>query len=508
MKKFILIVAFTFSVHTSLSQESNLPVFVTDSLKKYIARGMAKWEIPGLSVAIVKDGEVVFMKGFGVTNIITSEPVDENTLFMIGSTTKTFTATAIVILQEEGKLDLDDKVQKWMPEFKLKNQLASKEVNISDILSHRIGFEANQGLFAFWNSNLSRAEIIQKMGLIDATYGFRTRFGYCNAAFLTAGELIHRIAGKSWEETVKEKILTPLNMNRTLVLSEDFKKVQNKASPYTLVDNVRTEISIINTDNLAPAVSISSSGRDMTAWLLAHLNNGKVGNEQAISNKAIQALRKPYTIIGMDIRNEQLTHFSLYGLGLRIEDRNGKLIYLHTGRVPGFASSWTIMPEENLGIVLLTNADYSPFLMNLRNEILDAFLGLPYQGYSEKSFRMLNQNKMTLKSGIDSLRNIVRLNNKPNLCLEDYSGTYTNEVYGKIEIKLEAGKLNMYFSHHPNLIGKLEHLKNDEFLCTYSDPTYGVAKIPFMIDNDMIKTLTLRVAAEFEPSPYIFVKEN
>ena len=212
MKKFILIVAFTFSVHTLLSQESKLPVFVTDSLKKYITRGMAKWEIPGLSVAIVKDGEVVFMKGFGVTNIITSEPVDENTLFMIGSTTKTFTATAIVILQEEGKLDLDDKVQKWMPEFKLKDPLANKEVNISDILSHRIGFEANQGLFAFWNSNLSRAEIIQKMGLINAPYGFRTRFGYCNAAFSQQESLYTELLVKAGKKQLRKKILTPLKM--------------------------------------------------------------------------------------------------------------------------------------------------------------------------------------------------------------------------------------------------------------------------------------------------------
>jgi hypothetical protein len=146
--------------------------------------------------------------------------------------------------------------------------------------------------------------------------------------------------------------------------------------------------------------------------------------------------------------------------------------------------------------------------MNLRNEILDAFFGLPYQGYNEKSFRMLNQNKMTLKSSIDSLRNIVRLNNKPNLPLRDYSGKYTNEVYGLIEIKLEDGRLNIYFSHHPDLIGKLEHIMNDEFLCTYSDPTYGVTEIPFMIDNDRIKTLTLCVTAAFEPSSYIFVKEN
>lgn len=508
MKKIVFLIASTFYCYTLIAQESKLPVFVTDSLENYITRGMAAWQIPGLSVAIVKDGGVVFIKGYGVTKTGSTEQVNENTLFMIGSNTKTFTATAITILQAEGKLKLDDKVQKWMPEFKLKDPLASREINISDLLSHRIGFETFQGDFTYWTSKLSRAEVIQKMGLIDAPYSFRTRFGYCNAAFLTAGELIPRITGKSWEETVKEKILLPLKMNQTLMLSEDLKTASNKALPHTIIDDELTQLPLFNSDNLAPAASMSSSARDMAIWLEAQLNNGKVDDNQVISKNAIQAIRRPYFILGLDSRNKQETHFYLYGLGLNINDRDGKLVYSNTGGVPGYLSSVMFIPEENLGIVVLTNTDQNYFFQNLTDEIRDAFLKLPYQNYSDMSLLSFNQYRIQSKGEIDSLKNLVKLNNKPSFSLESYIGVYINEVYGDIEIKLENNNLNIHFSNHPNLIGKLEHLQNDSFLCTYSNRGFGIVEVPFKIDNDKVIGLTLRVANVLEFTPYEFVKKN
>jgi CubicO group peptidase (beta-lactamase class C family) len=368
MKRLILLIVLIFYLYTLTAQENKLPVFVTDSLENYIARGMTKWKIPGLSVAIIKDGEVQFIKGFGVIRAGGKEPVNENTLFMIGSNTKAFTATTIAILQEEGKLTLNDKVKKWMPEFRLKDTLASNEIIIADLLSHRIGFETFQGDFTYWTSNLSRADVINKMALIHARYNFRTNWGYCNAAFLTAGELIPKITGKSWEETVKEKILTPLKMNRTLMLSPDLKRASNAAFPYTIVDEKLTEIPIPCIDNLAPAGSISSCAKDMAAWVMLHLYNGKINGIQVIPEKAIQAIRMPYTIMGIDPRDKQETHFYLYGLGLFINDRNGKLIYSHTGGVDGFVSSVMFIPEEKVGIVVLTNNDQNNFYQDLTYE--------------------------------------------------------------------------------------------------------------------------------------------
>ncbi len=508
MKKSVFLITFVFYLCTLTAQESKFPVFVTDSLENYITRGMTKWRIPGLSVAIVKDGKVLFIKGFGITRIGSKEPVDANTLFMIGSNTKAFTATTIAMLQEEGKLSLYDKVQKWMPEFKLKDSLASNEIIIADLMSHRIGFETFQGDFTYWTSNLSREEVIHKMSLINGLYGFRTKWGYCNAAFLTAGELIPRITGKSWEETVKEKILAPLKMNRTLMLSKELKRASNAAFPYTIVDDILTELPVPDIDNLAPAGSISSCAKDMATWLLVQLDEGKVDSIQVIPEKAIQAIRMPYSIRGIDPRDKQETHFYLYGLGLAINDRNGKLVYSHTGGVDGFLSSVMFIPEEKIGIVVLTNTDQNNFFQDLTNEICDAFLGLPYQDYSDKSLDIFKKNNNKSKVKIDSLRNVVKLFNKPSFSLENYTGTYTNEVYGDIAIKLEKNNLNIYFSHHPDLIGKLEYLKNEIFLCTYSNPEMGIVEIPFKVENDKISGLTLRVADFIEFTPYIFVKNK
>lgn len=508
MKKKILTLALLFYCFCADAQEKELPTFITDSLQSYITQGMKDWQIPALSVAIIKNDEIVFMKGFGVTKVNGSKPVDENTLFMIGSNTKAFTSTALSILQESGVLNLNDKVQKWMPEFSLKDTLASKEVNIVDLLSHRIGFETFQGDFTYWSSILSRAQVIQKMSLIEAPYSFRTRWGYCNAAYVTAGELIPRVINKTWEETVKDSILLPLKMNRTLMLAEELNNASNSAFPHTKIDNNLVEIPIANINNLAPAGSMSSSAKDMTNWLLAQVNNGKIDGEQILSATSIRAIRRPSSIRGVDPRDNKETHFYLYAMGLAINDRDGKLVYSHTGGVDGFLSSVMVIPEEKIGIVVLTNTDQNNFYQNLTDEIRDAFLGLPYQDYSKTSLEYFKQEKLEEAKRIDSLKKVVSLKSSPGLPLKKYSGKYFNEVYGEIEIKLEKNKLNIYFSNHPKLIGRLEHIKNDTYLCSYSNPTFGIVEIPFKIEKDKVTGLTLRVADFIEFTPYEFTKTN
>jgi len=507
MKKIFLLIVVTFFCISVDAQESKLPVFITDSLDNYITTAMAKWQIPGLSVAIVKDGKVALAKGYGVKKLGSKEPVDENTLFMIGSNTKAFTATTITILQEEGKINLNDKVQKWLPEFKLKDQFASNEIIIADLLSHRIGFGTFQGDFTYWTSNLSRAEVIGKMALVNPLYKFRTKYGYCNAAFLVAGEIIPQAIGVSWEETVKEKILKPLKMENTLMLSEDLEKASNKALPYTLVDNKLCELEIPHIDNLAPCGSMSSSASEMTHWLIAQLDTGKFDGNIVIPKNALLAIRNPYSIVRVNPRDKQQNHFSLYGLGLDISDYNGKMVYGHTGGVDGYLSSLMFIPEIKLGVVVLTNNDQNNLFGNLRDQIRDAFLDLPYKNLSDISFERFTKDVNEEKAKIDSLKKIISENNKPALPLEDYTGKYTSELYGDVEVRLEDNKLNIYFSHHPGLVGKLEHIEKDNYLCTYSNPSMGIKEIPFKIDDGEVIGFTLHVADFVEYTPYEFVKE-
>lgn len=508
MKKIVSALFLIFHLGYLPAQEDQLPGFVRDSIDGYILTAMSGWQIPGVSVAIVKDSRVVFLKGYGVREAGKKEAVDENTVFMIGSNTKAFTATALAMLEEEGKLSLNDKATKWMPEFKLKDPLATKEITIRDMLCHRIGFETFQGDFTYWTSKLNRAEVMQKMSLIDPLYGFRAQWGYCNAAFLAAGEIIPLATGKSWEETVKEKIVKPLKMERTCMLSEELSKVSNAAIPHTLVNGKLVKLPYPLIDNLAPAASMSSSAKDMCHWLIAQLDSGRFEGEKVIPQEAIAATRVPQSIIKTDPRDSVKSHFYLYGLGFLVSDRDGKIVVSHTGGVDGFVTSVMMVPEEKLGIVVLTNTDQNNFFQNLSSEIRDAFLGLPFGDYSRLSLGQFMKEESAHALWLDSLHKIIAKRNTPPVELKKFSGIYTNPVYGEIEVRAENSGLVIYFSNHPGMTGKLEYIQGASFLCIYSNPTMGIKEISFAVDNENVTGLTLRVADFVEFTPYEFTRKN
>lgn len=497
----ILILAFIF--HFAQAQ----PTFIKDSLDAHITKALKLWQVPGAAVAIVKDGKVVHLKGYGFADVATKTPVDENTLFMIGSNTKVFTATALTMLEQQKKLSLDDKVTKWIPYFKLNDPLASDAATVRDLLCHRIGFETFQGDFTYWASNLTRQEVIKKMAFVKAPYGFRTKWGYCNAAFTTAGEVIPAVTQTSWEDFIRTNILQPLKMNRTQMLARDLPKASNRALPYTIIDGKLTPIELAQIDNLAPAGTIASSVKDMVNWVMTQIDMGKFEGNQIIPAEAIAATRVPHTIVGMDPGEKRNTHFYLYGLGLDINDRAGKIVVSHTGGVDGFLSSVMIVPEEKLGIVILTNTDQNSFFQDITKEIRDSYLNLPYRGYTYQSLKNNRQQKLEEKKQLDSLKNLINPKNKPALPLASYAGSYANELYGDISIVLEKGSLVIRFSHHPQLTGKLDALKDNTFLCTYSSPTYGIKTFPFYVKEGKVTGFTLTVNDFVEFTPYEFVKK-
>jgi len=511
MKKKILFVFILFGYYVNsaslIAQQTKLPDFITNKLDGYIQKGMKDWHIPGLAVAIVKDDKVVFMKGYGVKKLGAQEKVDENTLFMIGSNTKAFTASLLKMLEVENKLKLTDKVQKWMPEFKLKDPLATRELMIEDLLCHRLGFATFQGDFTYWGSNLTRAQVIKKMGLITPKFSFRRRWGYCNAAFVLAGELVPKVIDKSWEKAMKEKILAPLQMDRTLMLCTELETARNKALPYSWINDQLKLLPIPQIDNLGPAGTMSSSVKDMVKWLKALINLGYVDGKQVIPRRVLYGIRRPYSILGMNLRNKVKTHFYLYGLGLGINDRDGKLFFSHTGGVDGYLSSVMFVPEEKLGIVILTNQDQQDFYQNLTDEIRDAFLGLPFQDFSSKGLKRFERNQAKIKAKRKKWDEKIAQNNKLPLPLKAFVGTYQNEVYGAINLKKRKGKLQIHFSNHPNMIGHLDYLGKNEFRCTFSNPTMGVEKTAFKIKENKVTGLTLRVADFIEFTPYEFVKQ-
>src|SRR6195952_4239557 len=324
MRKLYLFLA-SITIVTSLANAQTIDrsKFVKDSLDGYVNRALTNWRIPGAAVCIVKDGKVVMMKAYGIKEMGLTANVDVNTLFMIGSNTKAFTATALAMLQANNRLSLDDKVTKYLPQFKLENKLAGEQAIIKDLLCHRLGFQTFQGDFTFYNTNLTRNEIIEKLGMMKAAYPFRTKWGYTNSAFLTAGQIIPVVTGKPWETYIKENIFAPLGMSNTLALTTEMPKSLNRTAPHTLVNGQLTAIPYCQIDGLAPAGAISSSANDMSKWVMALLNDGKVGGRQVIPLAAIQATRQAQDIVGSVKHLNGETDYELYGLGWFIEDYSG-----------------------------------------------------------------------------------------------------------------------------------------------------------------------------------------
>jgi len=491
----------------TLAAQENTPSFVKDSLDIYTTRALQEWQLPGAAVCIVKDGKVVLLKGYGVKEMNGTDKVDENTLFMIGSNTKAFTATALALLDAEKKLSLDDKVTRWIPEFALDNKAAGEQAIIRDLLCHRIGFQTFQGDFTYWTSNLTRKEVIEKMSHIKAVYPFRTTWGYTNAAFLTAGEIIPKVTGMQWEDFIKEKIFAPLGMNNTLALSKDYPAAANKCQPHTIVDGRLVKIPYCLIDNLAPAGSISSSVNDMSKWVLMQLNNGKLDGKQIIPPAVLEQTRTPHSILGNGGHLFNKGHFSLYGLGWFLEEYSGRKIVSHTGGVNGFVTSVTLVPEENLGIIVFTNTDQNLFYEALKWEIVDAYLGNPYRNYNKIYLANAEARNRREAAKDKVLSDSAALHPAAALPLAAYTGRYFNDVYGDMNVVIENKELRMKFSHHPNMYAKLEALGGDRFYVTFSDPIFSKAVFPFKTENGKVTGVTVKVADFVEYNPYVFVKQ-
>jgi len=509
MKKILLVVITLLTCITLTdAQQVDRSKFVKDSLDYYINRALTNWRIPGAAVCIVKDNKIVLMKAYGIKELGQPDKVDINTLFMIGSNTKAFTATALAMLQNDNKLSLDDKVTKYLPKFKLENKMAGEQAIIRDLLCHRLGFQTFQGDFTFYNTNLTREDVIKKLGEIKAAYPFRTKWGYTNAAFLTAGQIIPVVTGKPWEVYLKENIFAPLGMTNTLALSADMPKSLNRTVPHTLIDGRLSPIPYCQIDGLAPAGGISSSISDMSKWVLALLNDGKVGARQVIPLPAIKATREAQDIVGPTHHLNGETDYELYGLGWFIQDYTGHHLVMHDGGVNGYLSSVTLVPQEHLGIIILTNTDQNDFFEALRWDIMDAYFKMPNRNYNDVYLEKFKAQASVDEAADKKLKDSVALNPLPALPITKYTGKYINDLYGKMEVTQGLNNdLEIRFEHHTRMYVHLQPLGGNRFYATFSDPTMGKAIFPFNVQNGDVKGVTVKVADFVERDPYEFRKE-
>jgi CubicO group peptidase (beta-lactamase class C family) len=483
------------------------PLFVKDSIDAYIKQGLKDWHVPGLSVVIVKDGKVVLMKGYGVKNIQSSTPVDENTLFMIASNTKLFTGTALALLEHRGKLSLNDKVTKYFPGYRLYDSISTSIVTIRDLLTHRIGTKTFQGDFTFWNTKLNREQIINKMRLLKPSSIFRQDYGYCNSCFLTAGEVVPKVTGRQWENFVEDSILIPLEMNNTYALSTGIAQKPNVATPYTTSFSGKlTQVPYDNWNNLAPAASIVSNVSDLSHWLLMQLDSGRYSGKRVLPFDVLLKTRDINIMTGSRKSSLYPMHFRGYGLGLFGADYNGRAIYWHTGGAAGMVSNVCFVPEEKLGIAILTNNDNQNFFEALRYQILDAYLGIAYTDRSNQQLGFFTADQKQQLKEVADLKARVK-NNAPALAIASFTGTYSNELYGNIVISNVGNSLKVNFGIKPDLTATLHYMDKDEWLLQYSNIEYGIFATRFNVEKDRVVSVSIKANDFVEFDPYEFVKK-
>jgi CubicO group peptidase (beta-lactamase class C family) len=504
MKKFCLLILVLAVYQFTTAQ---IPTFVRDSLDNYIAKGIKDWAVPGLSIVIVKDGKIIVMKGYGMRDIQSQKPVDENTLFMIASNTKLFTGTSLALLETRGKLSLNDKITKYFAGYKLYDTITTKLVTIRDMLTHRIGTKTFQGDFTFWNTSLSRDEIMKRMRLLKPTQMFRQDYGYCNSCFMTAGQIIPVVTGQQWEKFVHDSIIAPLEMNSSMVLSTGVEKQINVATPYTTsYTNELKQVPFDNWNNLAPAASIISNVSDLSHWLIMQLDSGRYNGKQILPWQTIQKTRDVNIITSSRKSSVLPMHFRGYGLGLNVADYNGRQVYWHTGGAGGMVSNVCFVPEEKLGIAILTNNDNQAFFELLRYQILDAYLGVPYVNRSLSQLEGFRQGMQQQVGEINAWKTRVK-GNRPELPLASYAGAYANELYGNITISQIGNQLKINFGIKPDLFATLDYMDNGEWLMQYNNIEYGIFAIKFDIKSGKVKSVTTKQNDFVEYDPYIFIKK-
>jgi hypothetical protein len=282
----------------------------------------------------------------------------------------------------------------------------------------------------------------------------------------------------------------------------------NACLPHTLVDGKLVKMPLTNIDNMGASASINSCVGDMKNWLLLQLNNGQLNGKQIIPADVIAETRRSNMVVN-DVNSKffKSKHFATYSLGWQMNDYNGRRVIEHSGGANGFVTKTELMPEENLGVIVYTNSDANSLYDALCKQILEAYMGMPYRNMSELYYINSQKGKQATASHLKLIKDTIALKNKPALKLDEYCGTYTNGLYGKVEVKLIKGKLQLFMEHHPNNIGKLDFINDNRFLCTYTDVTCGVEPLSFTIANNQVKSVTVKVADFIDYLPYEFVKE-
>lgn len=474
------VIAF-FSPEIACAQAANL-----DQLDAYINEAITDWKIPGLAIAIIKDDKVVHQKGYGTRQIDSQAPVDEQTLFAIASNTKAFTATALGLLVQENKLAWDDPVLKVMPEFQLYDPSVTRKIAIRDLLCHRSGLGLWTGDLTWWDSNYDRAEVIRRIRFQKPVSDFRTAYHYTNLMFLVAGEIIPQVTGISWDQFIKQRFFDELDMTRSTTSVKDLVHLENVATPHAILNGKLVAIDYLNVDNCAPAAAINSSVEDLSHWVRLQLNNGLYKGRRLVESRIIQETRKSHTLRHLSDKFKNLNpsvHFSTYGLGFGLHDYQGRMVVNHTGGLDGMVSYVGFIPEEDIGVIVLTNSVDHELHRALPLYVYDLLMGIDRTDWSRVYLEDFKQTQKSQKEQKTKRLASRARNTRPTLPLEEYTGKFTSDIYGTATLVKEAGQLKMKLSAHPRFEATLTHRYYDTFMAKWNHALWGESTVFFRFNG-------------------------
>lgn len=467
MKRFCRIIIVITLILLNIKQTYSQQIPDLAKLDNYIQNAVDSFSVPGLAVGIVKNGEVVFSKGYGVRANGNEDEVDTETLFGIASLSKAFTSASIGMLVDEGKLDWNDRVIEHLPWFKLDDSYVTRELRISDLLSHRAGLATFDGDLLWYGTNYSREEVVKRVRKLPLKNSFRSKYGYQNVMFITAGEVMKNVTGKTWEEFVQERIFDSIEMDNSTLTNSNFTESDNVAIPH-LDGKVQKFISY---DNSGPAASINSCVKDMLKWAQFWIDKGVIDSDTLLSKDSYNAITKSYQSLN-DGKGDEIggTHFMNTGLGWFLSDYAGRKILAHGGGLPGYLSRIIVVPEDSLGIVVFQN-DMKPVYSDVAKKILDLYLNDKDEDYVAKSLER-GKKSVERKAKKKKEREDSRiLDTKPSFELEKYAGVYTDKMYGKAEIKLENEILTLTLLPTKELFtSEMTHWHFDTFEIKFNDP--------------------------------------
>ena len=441
-------------------------------LDAYLEESRVSYNVPGMSVALVKDGKTIYEKGFGLKDVKTGEKVDANTLFAIASNSKAYTATMMAMLVEEGKVSWDDKVKAHLPWFELYDVYVSNEMTLRDLLCHRSGLATFSGDLIWYGSKYSAEEVVRRAKHLEQTFDFRAGYGYQNIMFLAAGLVIEEVTGESWAVNCKKRILGPLGMNSTLCSITEFTPKTNLAAPHNEVEGKNVSINWVNWDNVAAAGGLISSAHDEAEWLKFNLNKGICKGDTLMQSSTMYGLWETYN---PQPQGEWSRNFYTgrtaqgYGMGWQTMIYHGERVIHHGGGYDGMISHSFFLPEKGIGGVVLTNS-ISSLSYFMCYELIDRLLGFEQKvDWPAKVLPLIQGSVAGDKVAEEDFNKARVLDTNPSLALSNYAGKYEDKMYGIVELTVNGDQLDFQFEPTPLFRGSLSHWHYDTFRLTWGE---------------------------------------